>query len=519
MNNKNIKNAIKNIYKNYKSLVLDVTALSLVLNLLSSCGINKGRKDDIPNPVVSYMLEDDVDNTMRFYKENGVNVKKLSDGTYYVTSYSYKDENVMYAYSNLEFREITGTSKPTFNDVKKAIEENTNINGIYEEWLNSYVSRLAVSNPNIDLSVFYYNIKTFLGFVDNLSLKDINEGTNSKNVLAYFSPKQHKIYLSSDYDGDKKTLFEHELTHLLTEANLKLENQEIIRTNKIKVPVYKEEESNIYINDYGTSLFEGSVDLFLMENNMLKNVLISSYEEYSDIMNLFLTYSLDSVTNIYDVGPIYFYENMYNAGIHDLKITVSALDEYLELQKNEKNYKNNIIRMKAYESFMRDAVRTYVSDGKTRKDIYEMLVYSIENGFILKQINLGNKEFIEMYESEQKTLESAVASSVHDELIKNNKCGVLNVPYDDILSIIEGNYDFVTYEINGKEEYKLVCRVSDGHKVTYCETETLEQLELKDENVKGEYIADLGIEYYDEYGFFALEKYKNSNTKTLKLQD
>lgn len=500
---------LKYLKNNYKSLVLNTLSLALILNLLSACK-PKDENIDINSDVTisSY----DKDEIIAFYKKHGVNVKTLSNGMCYVTDYETKEEKVVYAYSNDDFRQYLDVPYPTLSDVKNAIINNTNIDDEYKKALIKYVSNLCIYN-DVDMSILYYNVKTLKGFVE-VDLKDMQSISKSGSVVAFFRPSEHVVYFPNDYDGNTEDLLGHENTHFLTEAYFEDGNLKVIRTNTLNVPEFKMEENNIYINNFGNSFVEGSIDLTLMESNMLKGVMVGSYEVLSDVINLFLTYSTENIKNFNEKGPVNFYEKMYSIGLTDIYEIVSLMDELVVKLKNGEDPKNYNIM---YYKFLKNVVEEMLKRGSSKKEIYETVIILIENGFILKQINFNNKEFVKKYGEEQSVMRDDYICYVDQILEENNFNGFKNLDYDTVLKILMGEYIFVTNKVDGVKSYRLIYKVKDHFgKFRYYSYETLEELNV--EEVFGDYINTLGMEFYDEFGFFIVKKYQEySEENILKL--
>lgn len=507
MNNIEFYKILKYIKKNYKSLTLNILSFAMVFNLLSSCKVNNTELDDIDEAIVSDEVTD-------FYKEKGINVLKLDDGTKYISSLKYLNMFVKLAYSNDEFNSFTEESFVTINDVTEAIKNNKCINGVYKEWLDEYVHKIYFNNPSIDFSVFYYNVVNLkeIRFVSS----DGISATKGTNGACFFSSGQHILYIANDFAFDMKSYFNFEITRFFTEAVYRNNNDVVVRTNNILIPVYNEEYGFVTFEEYSRSLNVGSIDLFLMENNMLDEASLNM-ADFSDAFGLFLMYKDHQVLDIYKNGMVEFYNELYNSGISSLSTITEIMDEYLkELSDNHYEYNDGYltIRKLVYYYYVKNVVSGCLSEGKNLKEISEIIVASFENSYILKQINLGNEIFKDRYDSHREMLEYYVIDAVNHALREKDKEQLGNITYEKLLSMVMGSDLIVTYLIDDNEEYKLVYKLDGWFK--YIDAYTFESLDAH--SIWGEYVDNLSIECFDENGLFDIERYKNyhkGNTKRL----
>ena len=141
--------------KKYLTYVRKILSIILVLGLATGSAKAKETKyQGESNQTYINVLNE----TEEYLKKHRIETERLKCGTLYVKSYiKGKIKNII-IYSNDEFREHIKDKVPTFEDVYKVIEKNEKITEEFKNKIKNYINKIKEQTPNVDLSVFYYNL-------------------------------------------------------------------------------------------------------------------------------------------------------------------------------------------------------------------------------------------------------------------------------------------------------------------------------------------------------------------------
>lgn len=311
----------KKFLRESKKLLTLITAVSMI----TSCSVSeKGVRKDSNSYHVSLMsYENDLRN---YLKSKGVITDILNDGTIYVKEFTSKGTTNKIVYSYQEFREYLKYDEITFDDVRKVISENEYICEYFEIWLLDYLKEMEIKRPDIDLVVFYYNVK-------NLKISEISkEEMNSIgfNAIARFDARYQVIKY---VDNISKDTFLHEVSHMFTDAYYKFDDKTMIhKTMALAVPVVQ--DNSIRISYLYNGILEGSNELFTSLFNERKGV--SGYKDFVEDVKYYLELLDMDVCDMEEEGIVNFTNELINMGVNT-SIEFSSMDkDFNSLLNNKK---------------------------------------------------------------------------------------------------------------------------------------------------------------------------------------
>ncbi len=110
-----------------------------------------------------------------------------------------------------ELNEYLGYRKISVDELFSAIDENDSFNERQREITKNIITEKLKLNPNMDLRLFYENVKTLKIVMS--SRKELEERFNEKMDGCYM-PSENTIYLT-DTDYDLESTFAHEISHVM----------------------------------------------------------------------------------------------------------------------------------------------------------------------------------------------------------------------------------------------------------------------------------------------------------------
>jgi len=265
----NIRKKLKNILKKGKvKLVPFVTAIGLV----AGCGVMHGKDDNELINSDKYInswdvqdvtdenedLQDIVDDeceikysdaeSLRILNEYGYECEVFDTNLYKIRCD--KNENVTYCDSLDEFREYASVKNPTYEDLRRAVLSNDNINGRYQEWLLEGIDNLVSTRFNFDLVALYCNL-------EKLQIVERTEDEIKNDVPyadAYFLQENATVVVCPD--NVSKSVFLHEaIGHSISCVSLEVDGHTYKVCNII--PLIEEKSSKFEIRYAGFGLEEG----------------------------------------------------------------------------------------------------------------------------------------------------------------------------------------------------------------------------------------------------------------------
>lgn len=108
----------------------------------------------------------------------------------------------------------TEVDNVTYEDLRKAMNDNPDIVGDFKTFLSDFIDKLEEKYPNIDLTVFYYNIKNAnVQFVTSEFMPGYN-GTSAPRGC--FIPEGCKVYINTECSYEElEQVVPHEIGHML----------------------------------------------------------------------------------------------------------------------------------------------------------------------------------------------------------------------------------------------------------------------------------------------------------------
>lgn len=352
---------------NYVKGVID-TAWEKVENILEECEDEVEKdKEQNSNPIIELM-------------EDKGQIEIDEDGLIWI----YDDNHMKMVKDNDEFREYVDNAYPTFKDVRKTLEKNENINGIYEELLREYIDELEEKNPDIDLVCFNYNLERLT--VKCRTKEQIQEEAEN-NTLAFFNIEDCSIVVPEDITDKEhlKSTFWHEATHMIQVAQCEKDGK-IIRKDCTAIisngaeELLKEGGSNVIGIAYQEGMDKKLVNSIYDNPELLY---VSVYDYYNDIVDLFYRTSDISINDMLENDVRYVINELEENGIEDAKYIIELMDiDYNSYMHSEEVTLEDNLREEIYTTYFEDLTQQKIKEGWTEKEIYEYVIDVLENGYI-----------------------------------------------------------------------------------------------------------------------------------------
>lgn len=281
-------------------------------------------------------------------------------------------DKLIFIDNNDELRGYVENPNPTFDDVRRAIEENENIYGKRKVWLKEYVDKLEEKCPNTDCICLYYNVSMLR--IEQMSKEEIREN-QGKYCTAYFTPSTYTITIPEDSEVDEASLqhsFEHEASHMVTEFFIMdHEGKVVIRTNSIKTYDIENDDWS----ELGIAWTEGLTEELRFD--ITPQIKVNAYNDVQDIVELILNTSDLTIYDLLENNIEYVMECMMENGIKDPCYIFESLDVYLDSVLNDIEMENNI-RQQIYESYFSDLTEKWIDEGQTSGQIYRRTIEAID---------------------------------------------------------------------------------------------------------------------------------------------
>lgn len=421
-NNKKYNFEPKVIFTNYhgKKVLIKVTALLLILGLLTSC---KNNDTENITPIITedsyaYGISIEENNDLKT-KLNILKLNGLECGVINNIIYLKEDQNAKerYVYSNEEFKEYLSVKNPTFEDLREVLDKNQNMPSLFKKWSYDYIENVEKIDSNRDITVFYYNLSKLSLIFD--SVKTIEDDTHS-NTAAYFSPRECAIHFPENYQDNQrsKNYFEHELTHLWDSACIELDDTTIVRINNL-IEVNLDDNYNLTYNYLGTALKEGLTDLVALNYGNNYKIDISGYYEIDDVVQIVCSYINEKPKNLISDGVINTIEKLNQSGIKDPLYFLQVMDVYYDSLANNNIFLTNDMRENIYEVIIENLTTKLISNGSSVKDIYNSVLYLLNDSLIQQNINKNYFITMIMYDQAQNNLKDNCIKYVSQILLEN----------------------------------------------------------------------------------------------------
>lgn len=215
-------------------------------------------------------------------------------------TYEYKD-NTLYIYDKDFLDLVMEKENITYDMLCRQIDRNNCIPPEFKSVLYDYCLALTTKHPNVDLRVFYNNLKTLE--VETCTSEEIEVKTGISGSYGCYDSSKNEIYVIKNYDYNNdlwahQVIF-HELTHCAIIGNYEIDGL------KVKVQPEGPKFNNEITSEALTTLF--TVSLFDYEENGLAYQLQSNYHKIM-LDCLDDNYSLDDYFN----HSLSYFENALN---------------------------------------------------------------------------------------------------------------------------------------------------------------------------------------------------------------
>lgn len=187
------------------------------------------------------------------------------------------EKETVYVNDNAEVREYLDYDGVSFDEVKQAVLNNSNISSYYQ-YFEYFLNQLEKKVPNVDLTCFYENVKS-LNEIEIISKKEMRKRTKTKNTIGYFSPSEHKIVISELHAH----VLSHEFIHMLNHLTLNTEDYIVIRSYTQEDSTFNSLQEGIseWLTLYLFSYNEISYAIQVEDVEIIRNILKISEEEFA----------------------------------------------------------------------------------------------------------------------------------------------------------------------------------------------------------------------------------------------
>lgn len=305
-------------------IIIGGVAVTLSLSMITvGIGINNSYKriEEIEN---SHPRETKVIDYISYADNEKTEKKDLEVDTYLESDWlKYK-----YIYDMDYLEKVFDYDNVSINEIKDVISKNNNISEQYKKLLYEYCDAVISKYPNIELRVFYANLKTLE--IIECSKSELIKHTLSAGAFACYVRSENKIYVQEGYDYQYGTwayqVIFHEFSHCLRTRMYENEKE------RVRIQVEGQNFNNTITAEALNSLF--TVSLFNYEE---KDVAYQLQSNYYSVM-------LDSMNN-YDL------EDYIK---HSLSYFAKKLDEF----NNDQNYATTILELiqLQYKDFHSDSI-------------------------------------------------------------------------------------------------------------------------------------------------------------------
>lgn len=327
--------------------------VALSLSVLTAGLSNLGLKVDsiFPSQTTSEVIETEED--LKKY----VSLAEEGSQKASIDTYEYNGNGKILEIYDMEYLDMAFENENIdIYSLKKAIYENDSIPDTFKSVLNNYAEDLVAKYTNIDLRVFYNNLKDLK--VKECSKDEIYEKTGVNDSYGCYVRDTNEIYVLEGIDYDKNSwarqVIYHELSHCLRIGNYQIDG--------IKVKVLPEGQTfnNEIAAEALNSLF--AVSLFDYEEDSIAYQLQSNY--YKIMLDCMDNYDLSDYIN------------------HSLSYFTSKLDEYNDsnyssvvlvlIQTQFQDYHSSYIKVEQSEYY---PIYDYICEMYYKKNISEDMTY------------------------------------------------------------------------------------------------------------------------------------------------
>lgn len=340
-----------------------------------------------------------------------------------------EEGTIIFCENNDEVRKFLDVKNPSFEDVRIAILNNSNIPEKFKKIAIEYVDEIERNNPSQDLAILYYNI---------YNLRNIKTPDSSNEIIqGYFDKFKKEIAVSAN--DNTLLVFKHELTHATYSVDVELGDTHIIKD--IIHPTLTRENKMIVI---GMSINEGLTDNHRTEitGKTLSNKDKMSYEQFQDEMQICSKLIGVSTEELLNNNIKFFMDRMYEKGIDNIGTIVSLMDTNLNgMIRGEVQIENvEAIRLVVYSLIFENFIKNAIEEGKTSDEIYKSALELLDSGYIQNRMK-KEPETAKHYLYRQLELRRNIMSFVNS-LLENE-----NMPVKDIEELFKEYSTFENLEI------------------------------------------------------------------------
>ncbi len=285
----------------------------------------------------STMIESTTEDNIEKYSnyvsiEDNEEKEKLEADTFYES----KIKGDLYIYDSEFGSKYFDTDNVSMDEVKDAIKNNDKITDKFKVLLNNYCDSVEEKYPDIDLRIFYENMKS-LEIVECTDRELLEASWNLSSCGCYKSG-ENKIYVPKDYEYEKGTWDYQVITHEFSHALRTLERQESDR--KVKCTFSGINYNNVLVEESLDTLFAVSLldyeekDLGYQLQSNYHSIILDSIDNYnlSDYVNHSCSYyaiKLDEFTGDENKATTMFelIQLQYNE-YHDSNLSVDQSEYY-----------------------------------------------------------------------------------------------------------------------------------------------------------------------------------------------
>lgn len=359
----------------------------------------------------------------------GISYEETPYGVRFIKRINEEKGTIIFCENNDEVRKYLDVKKPSFEDVRTAILNNSNIPEKFKRIAIEYVDEIERNNPRQDLAILYYNI---------YNLRNIKTLDSSNELIRGYFDKFKKEIAVSDNDN-ALVAFKHELTHATYSVDVELGDTHI--TKDIIHPTLTPENKMIVI---GMSINEGLTDNRRAEisGKTLSDKDQMSYEQFQDEMQICSRLIGVSTEELLNNNIKFFMDRMYEKGIDNISTIVSLMDANLNgIVRGEVQIEDaEAIRLAVYSLIFENFIKNAIEEGKSSDEIYKSALKLLDSGYIQNRMN-KEPETAKHYLYRQLELRRNIMSFVN-ALLENE-----NMPVKDIEELFKEYSTFEKLEI------------------------------------------------------------------------
>ena len=265
---------------------------------------------------------------------NPFDSNELIMGDDYVVDEALKRINVYSSARLTDFLPQKYVENPEYEDIRKAIQDNSDIDDTFKSYLEDFVSKLEASNYNIDLRPFYMNISMLkVVYVGESEMTSIIQQPNGQGV---FMPDIHTVYLNKD--GNKDIVYAvipHEIGHMLNNLYFEYKGYTVIR-------------DFCKAGNYGFILEEGLDSLFVDTLYEIdpKELPYRIPNNYSQVLINGTDYSFEKYVN----GSVIDYESVLDNSLNDILPEYDFDNLLFDISNANNDYNHDAYNSETYKS-------------------------------------------------------------------------------------------------------------------------------------------------------------------------